>query len=256
MEAPELFVEWMSNNVQKDAGNGLEYRYHPRSDRHSVALCELVLSDLLAASIELRNHANAAEVAFGINLAYHWLLTEKDKTIDLALGTPAEPVMLPQVPITRVDKLQDIRLSLEAKSCMTEHSKSKPRLFDELSSSYEIVHAGNNEAIAAGITVVNIAETFVSPLRNLHWSQGDELEVTRHKMPDKAADMVTHLRGLRVRDRVEQTGFDAYATIVISCDNLRPATLWTAPPAPQPGDPDHYHTLVERIARSYAERFA
>jgi len=104
---------------------------------------------------------------------------------------------------------------------MTEHGKSQPRVFDELSSSHEIVHQGDREAIAAGITMVNIAETFVSPLRQ----KSKDLHVTQHKQPHVAERMVHHLRGLPMRDGVDETGFDAYATIVIECDNQSPVNL-------------------------------
>src|SRR5438874_13047971 len=68
-------------------------------------------------------------------------------------------------PIVMANQLAKVLFSCEAKSVMTEHSKSRPRVYDELSSSHEIVHQGSQEAIAAGITVVNIAQTFISPLR-------------------------------------------------------------------------------------------
>jgi hypothetical protein len=136
---------------------------------------------------------------------------------------------------------------------MTEHSKTKPRIFDELSSSHEIVHQGQPDAIAAGIVVVNIAKTFASPLRQL--SGEGPLIITNHKQPEVAESMVRHLRGLKMRDRVGEVGFDAFATIVVDCDNLGPATLHTKPPAPQPGDRDHYDTFLDRISRAYTERF-
>ncbi|MBI3326708.1 MAG: hypothetical protein HYZ81_08405, partial [Nitrospinae bacterium] len=60
---------------------------------------------------------------------------------------------------------------------------------------------------------------------------------------------------LPIREHVGQVGFDAYSTIVVECDNQTVATLWVYPPAPQPGDRDHYETFIERIARFYAERF-
>jgi hypothetical protein len=68
--------------------------------------------------------------------------------------------------------------------------------------------------------------------------------------------MVKHLRGLPIRDALLESGFDAYATVVVCCDNQGPATLHTSPPAPQPGERDHYSSFVERIAKAYAERFA
>jgi hypothetical protein len=136
---------------------------------------------------------------------------------------------------------------------MTEHIKAIPRLFDELSSSHEIVHRGAPDAIAAGITVVNIADSFVSPTRQ---HQADHLTWTPHRQPDVTAAVVAKLRTLPIRGRVGAVGFDAYATIVVSCTNQGPATLHTAAPAPQPGDPDHYLTFLERVCRVYTERFS
>jgi len=134
---------------------------------------------------------------------------------------------------------------------MTEHGKSQPRVFDELGSSHEIVHQGDREAIAAGVTVVNIAETFVSPLRQ----KGGELHVSKHRQPHAAEKMVNHLRGLPIRDTVDDVGFDAYSTIVVDCDNQGPAFLWTQPPAPQSGDRDHYGRFIARLSDAYANRF-
>jgi hypothetical protein len=96
--------------------------------------------------------------------------------------------------------------------------------------------------------VVNIASTFVSPLRQ----KSKELYVSKHKQPHAAERMVNHLRGLPIRDSVDGTGFDAYATLVVDCDNQGPTTLWTEPPAPQRGDRDHYETFVKRIAGAFA----
>jgi hypothetical protein len=147
--------------------------------------------------------------------------------------------------------MERVLISCEAKSVMTEHAKSQPRVFDELGSSHEIVHQGDREAIAAGLTVINIATTFVSPLRQ----KGGELFISKHQQPRAAGRMVNHLRGLPIRDKVDAPGFDAFATIVVDCDNQGPVTLWTDPPAPQPGDRDHYDTFISRLARIYAERF-
>ena len=192
----------------------------------------------------------ADRIVYGIN-ARHVFPNGKKKTLDLAIGTSKTApqgdrlagVILP-------GEIERVLISCEAKTCMTEHGKSQPRIFDELGSSHEIVHQGDREAIAAGITVVNIAATFVSPLRQ----KSGTLHVSKHKQPHAAESMVNHLRGLPIRDTVDQTGFDAYATVVVDCDNQGPSTLWTAPPAPQPGDRDHYDTFVKRIAEAFARR--
>jgi hypothetical protein len=175
--------------------------------------------------------------------------TARKKTLDLAIGTPRtvseEDRFAGAIRLGEIDR---VLLACEAKTCMTEHGKSQPRIFDELGSSHEIVHQGDREAIACGITVVNIATTFVSPLRQ----KSKEPYVSQHKQPHAAERMVNHLRGLPIRDEMGGFGFDAYATVVVDCDNQRPATLWTDPPSPQPGDRDHYDTFVQRIAAAYA----
>lgn len=250
MLAPEKFVLWMSANLHKDEFG--EYRYHPRSDAHSKALCLFVLEDLLDRSSVIREQAQNRSIVYGINTQFLWEAVDKKKTLDLAIGIPdvdpghgAEPIAM--------GRISDVLFSCEAKSCMTEHGKSKPRLYDELSSSHEIVHQGRSDAIATGISVVNIADEFVSPLRQ---RRGEPVVVTRHKQPFAAANMIEHLRGLRIRDEVGQVGFEAYSTIVISCDNRGPATLWADPPAPQRGDQDEYGTFLERVAASWEERFS
>ena len=150
-----------------------------------------------------------------------------------------------------VNALSRLLIACEAKAVMTEHGKSQPRLFDELSSSHEIVHQGDQETIAARIVMVNIASTFASPLRQ----KSKRLHFSRHDQPMVTARMIQHLRGLRIRDNVGEVGFDAFCTFVVDCDNQTGCTLFTDSPAPQPGDPDHYDTFIDRIARFYAERF-
>ena len=59
-----------------------------------------------------------------------------------------------------------------------------------------------------------------------------------------------------MRDAIGEVGFEAYCTIVIDCDNQTAVRLWTAPPAPQPGDRDHYITFLDHLVRIYSERFA
>jgi hypothetical protein len=68
--------------------------------------------------------------------------------------------------------------------------------------------------------------------------------------------VVNHLRGLPIRSGTTGHGFDAYTTIVVSCVNQNPATLWNDPPAPQPGERDHYETFLKNIADAYIERFS
>jgi hypothetical protein len=89
------------------------------------------------------------------------------------------------------------------------------------------------------------------PLRQ----KGGDLYISKHKQPHAAERMINHLRGLPIRNSIRSTGFDAYARVVVDCDNQGPASLWTDPPAPQPGERDHYATFISRIAKAFTTRF-
>lgn len=251
MSAPQKFVSWLTAHEHKDRKYGWLYHFHSRSDAHSIALCTYILEDLLLACPKLKEHALADQIAYGIN-AKHVFPNGKKKTLDLAIGTlraVSQPTRFADA-IYR-GEIDRVLISCEAKTVMTEHGKSQPRVFDELGSSHEIVHQGDREALAAGVTVVNIATTFVSPLRQ----KSRKLHVSQHKQPQAAERMVNHLRGLPIRDAVDGFGFDAYTTIVVACDNQGPAALWTDVPAPQTGERDHYETFIARLASAYASRF-
>ena len=210
MTAPQRFANWLSAHEHRDPRYGWIYQYHSRSDAHSIALCTLVLDDLLLACPVLADQALADQVVYGIN-ARHVFPNGKKKTLDLAIGTTKAIKQATRFANTiYTGEIDRVLISCEAKTVMTEHGKSQPRVFDELGSSHEIVHQGDREAIAVGVTVVNIATTFVSPLRQ----NGGELHVSKHKQPHATERMVNHLRGLRVRDSVDVTGFDAIALLL------------------------------------------
>jgi len=229
------------------------YNYLPRSDSHSIALCRFIVQDLVLRSEVIREKAKQGRIAFGLNVR-HTFPNGKTKTLDLAVGVP-EPVGLPLTPhgISQAEAFSRVLISCEEKTCMTEHGKSQPRLFDELSSSHEIVHQGDQQCIAAGVAIINIAPSFVSPLRQ---RTGLDLVTTRHNQPAVTGSMIRHLRGLPIRNDVGQVGFDAFMQGVVNCTNQNGATLHTELPAPQPGDPDHYDTFVNRIALAFEQRFA
>ena len=211
------------------------------------------MEDLLEDCGVLQEQAAQGLVAYGVDLRHVWENSNKAKTIDLAVGIPREPIQEVQGKIAKVKDLKEVLISCEAKACMTEHGKSQPRIYDELSSSHEIVHKGDSNAIAAGIAVVNIAARFASPLRQ---GSTNTIYFSNHPQPRVTERMVEHLRGLPLRVGIENVGFDAYCTVVVNCDNIHGATLWEELPAPQVGDWDHYDTFLERISRFYQERFA
>ncbi len=257
MKAPEKFAAWMAGYRHTDRRYGHVYLYHSRSDAHSIALCRFILEDLLDASELLREHAAQGKVAYGINVPYT-APSGKRKNLDLAIGRVErggqwERVGGAEHSIPVASALSELIFSCEAKSVMTEHKKSQPRVYDELSSSHEIVHQAQPTAIATGVTIVNIAQQFVSPLRQ---TSTGTLHVSEHRQPYVANAMISHLRGLSIRDGIGAVGFDAYSTIVVDCDNQTYCSLRPDPPAPQKGDRDHYDTFVDRVVRLYSERFA
>jgi hypothetical protein len=91
MHGAQLFVQWLSAHEHVDPRYGYVYRYHSRSDAHSIALCWLILQDLTSRCAALREHAGAGHAVYGINTKHLWKATGKKKTLDLAIGTPVAP---------------------------------------------------------------------------------------------------------------------------------------------------------------------
>ncbi len=70
MLAPERFVHWLSTHEPVEERTGQHYRYHPRSDAHSKALCKFLLYDLLDSCPLLEEHLARGLLAYGINVRY------------------------------------------------------------------------------------------------------------------------------------------------------------------------------------------
>jgi hypothetical protein len=266
MRALEQFTQWMAGHTFIDRNSnlppGMVLNYHSRSDDHSKILGRLIIEDILDTCEPLRKHAEAGRIAARINHRHYWA-NGKSKTLDLAIGIPSGP---PRTPLSgRIRDLagehrvrgvrpvfERLLIACEEKAVMTEHGKSQPRIYSELNDSHTIVHQGDRYTVATGITMVNIASTFVSPLRQ---RPNKPVHVSHHAQPAAAASMIEHLTHLPLRDGVDDVGFDAYSSFVVNLDNQGTVELYTDPPAPQPGDSTNYGSFLERICRHYAERF-
>jgi hypothetical protein len=259
-QAPQRFVDWLRGHTFVDRRGklpaGLRLQYHSRSVAHSKKLCELILEDLVDTCLPIRQHAAAGRVVYGIDYTYTWP-NGKSKKLDLAIGTPTGPVSVPfgtgMARIIGKNAIARLLIACEAKTTATEHHKSQPRIYSELNDAHTIVHQGDRWAIAAGIEMVNIATTFISPLRQ---RPDRPVVVTTHTQPAAAANIVEHLRKLPRRDRVDTVGLDALCTFVVELDNQGRVAPWTAPPAPQPGDLDHYDTFLHDICQAYERWFS
>lgn len=199
----------------------------------------------------IRYHALQGSIGYGINTKHSWGVTHKEKALDLAIGIPKAFSEKRIGEIREAQGFREVLLSCEAKSVMTEHSKAQSRIYDELSSAHEMVHRGNPNAIAVGIALINIADKFVSPLRQVELGV---IHVTNHQQPRAASRMINHLRQLPFNGPT-MTGFDAFCSMVIDCDNRSEAHIYAKEPAPQFGDVDHYLTFLGNIAILYERRF-
>lgn len=263
--------------------SGFRGQYHSRSDLHSKTVCWAILLDLLGDSAQLRKHAKSGKVVIGVNHEMRDFKAQRKKNLDLVIATPgtagagkkqprtfaelgtAFGIALDPAERARLDALPDVQggpvgsvlLALEAKACMTAHIKALPRLYDELNSSQLTVHGAADQAIAAGLAMVNIAPTFISSDLNPLGLDQPQKRVTVHKQPAVAVRTIDKLRQLPRRNKPGDEGFDALGIVVVDCANDgSPVLLVTQPPAPDHSDDYHYDQMVRRASFQYAHRFS
>ncbi len=262
---------------------GNSWQYHPRSDRHSKIACWALMFDLLWECELLRKHISSGKVAVGINHTMRDFARNRAKNLDLVVcrssGSetattpsrtfadlvqpytivlePSEAQRLAELPNVPLARPSTVLMALEAKACMTEFGKARPRLYDELNSSHLTIHGDTNGAIAAGFALANAAETFVSPIRNPWLIGSHPTVVSRHDQPKNLRSVAIKLAELPRRSRPGEEGFDALAIGVINCANDgAPVTVrHSASGADYPEIYDYAQT-VGRLAHIYATRFS
>lgn len=269
----------------KGFAHGNSWQYHSRSDRHSKILCWGVFFDLLIRENLISRHIHEKKTSFGINHTMRDFTHDRAKDLDLVICRRMPTVKasanfqnfhqmadayeisltieernlldkLPEIPLTGV---QTALLALEAKAAMTEFSKARPRIYDELNSSQLTIRGDTDSAIAAGFVLVNIADTFISPLNN-PWPMSPPThppKINLHKQPKNATGMIEKIRQLPRRSTTGQGGFDALGLALIKCENNgTPVELHLNEPNPQVGDFLYYDNFIERIETIYSQRFA
>jgi hypothetical protein len=236
-DAPQGYVEHLK-------GEG----YHPRSDKHSNALCKLVLEDLLERCPLLKKHAEEGEVVYSLNHTVHagpiqW-------NVDIVIGPPAfvSSVGSPPESITEAVPAT-VRIACEVKSLMTEHGKARKNRLRDFDSLHTYIHRAEGNAIAAALLVINISERFRSPLR--------KEDTKHHDIRRLVKETIGLFKALPARTQVGGDGLEANGIIVVEFDNidLRKGRLWSRSPAPQPGDPAHYDSFIRQICNRYEERW-
>ena len=265
--------------------HGNTWQYHPRSDRHSKILCWGIFFDLIIRDNLIARHLHQNKIGFGINHTMRDFAHDRAKDLDLVIcrRMPAAKITggignfyqmaqaygivlasneiqllnsLPEVPVTGV---QTALIALEAKAAMTEFGKARPRIYDELNSSQVTIRGDTDSAIAAGFVLVNIADSFISPLRN-PWAMNTLPHppiVNLHKQPNDASRMIEKIRQLPRRSAIGQPGFDALGLSLIKCENNgTPIQIHTGDPSPREGDLFYYDNFIERIETIYSNRFS
>jgi hypothetical protein len=259
---------------------GNSWQYHPRSDRHSKIACWAVTFDLLQESALLREHIATQKVAIGINHPMRDFSQNRTKNLDLVIcrasaTTPTKPgdfanlaeryaivlseseqQTLKQFPNLPLAIPATVLVAMEAKACMTEFGKARPRLYDELNSSHLTIHGDTNAAIAAGFAMVNIAETFVSPLRNPWSLSTHEPVISHHRQSENARSVIQKIMKLPRRSSVATSGFDAFGIAIINCANDGSPVVAIGELIEPTAAAFAYADFIVRLAHLYSTRFA
>ena len=279
MHGPDILARTLSATAIPDK-YGNTWQYHSRSDHHSKVACWGIVFDLLQTSPLLRRHVKSGAVVFGINHEMKDFVHDRKKNLDLVLCTPSgssasasdisltslasqysiqlsaeEASILAALPELRRGAVGSVLMALEAKACMTAHQRALPRLYDELNSSHATVHGANDHAIAAGFTMVNIAERYLSPDLNKR-NRAKEPEWSSHNQPRDAGLAVQKIRQLPRRSKTGDVGYDALSIVVVDCRNDgSPIMLCSQEPSPPKNDIHDYGSMIERLGNLYATRF-
>ena len=238
MPLPESFLEHLR-----------DFGYHPRSNKHSNALATAIVQDLLASCDVLARGARVGRLVYELNMDLR--VGTATWNVDLVLGTPAKPVDAVPTPIARLTP-STVRAAIEIKSVMTEHRKAVKNRKRDFEAHHEHVHNYSRRAIAGGVMVVNAASSFLSPLRTKPTLHGIGPAVDR-----LVAHCLNEMRNVTESGGRSSYGMDAKAAVVIDFDNvdMEAGRYVTGSPAPQPGDPLHYDSFIQKVCDEYCQRF-
>lgn len=259
--------------------DGKLWQYHSRSDRHSKTACWAIMFDLLRTSPLMREHAATGKIGFGINHELRDFRVNRKKNLDLVvcIGKPEadasstladygeyigvsldaeERAALDALPTLRRGAVSNVLVALEAKACMTEHIKARPRLYDELASSFQTIHGDTNSAIAAAFVMINCATEFVSSDRNKGRVKAGKFVRNLHKQPGVALKVLQKIMELPQRSDERGSGFDAVGVTMIDCCNDGSAVIIDDAVNQQVAPIVRYDELVKRLAHLYATKFS
>jgi hypothetical protein len=209
-----------------------------------------MLDDLQFVSAELRSLLERGE-----------LMTEFDpviptrfmgKKLDLALVDPraAGPVNLAGGRASAPSG--QAHLLAEHKAIMTAHGKQRKNRISDIGGYVSHIHNHAPDAIAGFTVAINVSPVYRNPDS---WAR----EIVRNytNMEHIVRSTVSLFTAVPLRD----TAADSYelpegiSVMLVDYDGEHEATLITEPPAPQPGDPAHWQSFINRMVQKWEERF-
>lgn len=275
MRGPAILARTMSAATSRGAG-ARPWQYHSRSDTHSKVACWVVLFDLLAECDIFRRHAEEGLIGFGIN---HVMVGPINKTLDLVVTriSPHRPkerrtrfgdlisrfgIILdgedrktlrelpPLLGETKNEDVSEVVIALEAKACMTEHSKSLPRLHAEILATGYLAKRAQPRCITVSYSLVNAAETFVTP--------SGSGRINRHSQPEDAEKVIEMLgKAIPLARDAQGMGYDVIGATVLDCKNDGSAvTVLDHEPAPTRNHHLRYERMIVNLCSEYRARFA
>jgi hypothetical protein len=274
MRGPEILARTMSRGSSRGT-SAKSWQYHSRSDAHSKVACWCVLFDLLLECDVFRQGVGLGRVGFGIN---HVMVGPINKTLDLVVTRLSmqrprrkrcsfvdlvetyqidlnadDRALLLELPVfesdLKRDDVSEVAIALEAKACMTEHSKSLPRLHAEILATGFLARQASPQCITVSYSMINAAPEFVTPSK--------EGKTNRHSQPDDAAKVVEMIsRALPRAQQLPGLGYDVIGVTVVNCRNDgSPVTLVDRDPAPKRDSPIHYERMITGLCGAYRQRF-
>jgi hypothetical protein len=226
--------------------------------------------DLLSNSSLLRQHVDEGKIVFGLDHEMQDFAASRSKNLDLVIAKPNDggwnqkrsPRRFSELPalfdmeltVHQQELLRNlpdpvegaagaIYLAVESKACMTAFTKSYPRFYDELNSSHAVIHGASNRALAVGLAIINVADTFLSPVGGLN----------SHRQPQDAHGAIAKVEQLPRRSGDEGVGYDGLGIILIDLANDgSPVTIPELPAVPRNYE---YDRMVLRVAHEYDVRF-
>lgn len=272
MIGPEILARTMSVSTRRGK-SGRAWQYHSRSDAHSKVACWTLLLDALLECDVLRRDAEDGKLGFALN---YLMSGQMNKTLDMVL-TRVQPSRkkvrrrhfvdlvnkyniqlsssdalalsaLPGIEAEHRDDVSEVVLALEAKACMTEHSKSLPRLHAEILATGFLAKQCMPKCITVSYTLVNTADRFRTP-------SNAGVKVNEHTQPKDAAhvfEMIERAIPLSRNPRFKELGYEVCGVLPISCQNDgTPVSVATGSHAPSRSSHIRYERMVISLCSEY-----